>query len=248
MVLATLANTGPVNALLTPLHRWSTSKKRVAEAVEAEERERRQRALLEEQEEEQRRSSSSPNGLIELLRDTVTLPRPIRDTYDALLSVAALPERLAQTGKQTAENLAAAAEAAGAVPGRVRETVGRGQETVKTAQEVLVAAPARVQGVVTATQELPGRVERALEEGAEAVEAAVDAGRKASEVIETLPDRWVGGYGVHPRFVWDRCERAAIHYGTCALVVKLDRSNVCRKVLCPLRVLRWQRDGKRRRN
>lgn len=187
VVLATLVNTGPANALLTPLHKWSTSRKRVAQAVEAEaERQERQRTLREEQEE---RGRNSPNGLVEFVRATVALPRPVKNTYDALRAVAAMPGQLVQTGKHTAENLAAAAETVGAMPGRVRETLARGQETVKTAQEMLAGAPGRVQEVVTATQELPGRVERALEEGAEAVETAVDAGRKASEAVETLPDR-----------------------------------------------------------
>lgn len=199
VVVATLANTGPANALLMPLHKWSSSRKRVAEAVEAAaaageprsantaaERERRkqQRVLFEQQEE------IRVNPWIELLRDTFPLPQPVKNTYNALVSVAAVPGQLVQTGKQTAETLAVAAETAGAMPDRVRETVARGQATVKTAQEVLVGAPDRVQEVVTATREFPGRVERAVEEGTEAVEAAVEAGRKAAEAVETLPTRW----------------------------------------------------------
>lgn len=198
VVVATLVNTGPANALLTPLHKWSSSRKRVAEAVEAAaaaageprpvtaaERERRkqQRALFEGQE------KIRTNPWLELLRDTVSVPEPVKNTYNALVSVAAVPGQLAQTGKQTAETLAVAAETVGAMPDRVRETVAQGQATVKTAQEVLAGAPDRLQEVVTATRELPGRVERAVEEGTEAVEAAVEVGRKAAEAVETLPSR-----------------------------------------------------------
>lgn len=198
VVVATLANTGPANALLTPLHKWSRSRKRVAEAVEAAataggrssataaERERREqpRALFKEQEEE-----TGINPWLELLGDTVPVPQPVKNTYATLVSIAAVPGQLVQTGKQTAETLAVAAETAAAMPDRVLDTVARGQATLKTAQEVLTGAPDRVQEVVTATREFPGRVELAVDEGTEAVEAAVEAGRKAAEAVETLPSR-----------------------------------------------------------
>lgn len=197
VVVRTLVNTGPANALLTPLQKWSRSRKRVAEAVKAAsaageprpataaERERRkqQRSLFEAQEE------IRTNPWLELLRDTVPLPQPVKNTYTALVSVAAVPGQLVRTGQQTAETLKVAAETAAAIPERVSETVGRTQATVKTAQEALAGAPDRVQDVVTATREFPGRVERAVEEGTEAVEAVVEAGRKAAEVVETLPSR-----------------------------------------------------------
>lgn len=193
VVVRTLVNTGPANALLTPLHKWSRSRKRVAEAVKAAgtlpmtaaERERRkqQRALFEQQEE------IHTNPWLELLRDTVPVPQSVKNTYNALASVAAVPGQLVETGKQTAESLKVAAETAAAIPDRVSETVARTQATVKTAQEVLVGAPDRVQGVVTTTRELPGRVERAVGEGVGAAEAAMEAGRKAAEAVETLPSR-----------------------------------------------------------
>ena len=194
VVVRTLVNTGPANALLSPLHKWSNSKKRVAEAVKAvgepravtaAERERRkqQRALFEKQEE------IRTNPLLGLLRDSVPVPQPVKSTYNALVSVAEVPGQLVQTGKQTAETLKVAAETAATIPDRVSETVARTQATVKTAQEVLAEAPGRVQDVVTTTRELPGRVERAVEEGVEAAEAAMEAGRKAAEAIETLPSR-----------------------------------------------------------
>lgn len=209
VVVATLVNTATANTLLTPLHKWVTSRQRVAQAVEeaaagnqrrsppatAAERERQlqQRTLFEEQ---QRQEEQQLNPWIELLRDTVPLPQPVKNVYNALVYVTTVPERLTESGKQTAESLATAAEMVAAAPDRVRETVTQTQETVKTAQEVLAAAPGRVQEVVTATQELPRRVERAVEEGAEAVEAAVEeskrlaqAGRQMSEAAETLPSR-----------------------------------------------------------
>lgn len=200
VVVATLVNTGPANTFLTPLHNWSRSRKRVAEAVEAaataapsearsataaeRERRRQQRALFEEQEEVR-----TNNPWLGLLRDTFPLPQPVKNTYSALVSVAAVPGQLLQTGKQTAEALTVAAETAGAMPDRVRETVARGQATARTAQEVLAEAPGRVQEVVTATREFPGKMGRVVEEGTEAVEAAVEAGRKAADAVETLPSR-----------------------------------------------------------
>lgn len=216
VVVATLANTATANTLLTPLHKWVVSRQRVAQAVEeaaagnqsrsppatAADRERQlqQRALFEEQ---QRQEEQQLNPWIELLRDTVPLPQPVKNVYNALVYVTTVPERLTESGKQTAESLSAAAESlsaaaeiVAAAPDRVRKTVTQTQETVKTAQEVLAAAPDRVQEVVTATQELPRRVERAVEEGTEAVEAALEeskrlaqAGRQMSEAAETLPSR-----------------------------------------------------------
>lgn len=193
VVVATLINTGPANALLTPLHKWSSSRKRVAEAVEAaaaagaegarREKKKQQRALVEEQ------AETRINPWLELLRDAVPLPQPVKITYNALVSVAEVPGQLVQTGRQTAETVAGAVETAVAIPERVSETVARTQATVARTQEVLEAAPDRVQEVVTATRELPGRVERAVEGGTEAVEAAVEAGRRAAETVETLPSR-----------------------------------------------------------
>ena len=189
VVVRTLVNTGPAHALLMPLHKWSNSRKRVAEAVKraaaadgslpstVAERRKQQRAPFEQQED------VGPNPWLELLRDTaVSLPQPVKDTYNSLVSIAAVPAQLVQTGKQTVET-------AVAIPDRVSETLARTRATVESAQEVLAEAPGRVQDVVTATRELPGRVERAVEEGTEAVEAVVETGRKAAEAVETLPSR-----------------------------------------------------------
>lgn len=207
VVVATLVNTAPANTLLTPLHKWVTSRQRVAQAVKdaaagkqqsstpatAAERERQQqqRALFEEQQQQEQ-----VNPWIALVQDTVPLPQPVKNVYNALVYVTTVPGRLAKSGKQAAESLSAAAEMVATVPDRVRETVTQTQETVRTAEEVLAGAPDRVQEVVTATQELPGRVERAVEEGSEVVEAVleeskrlVQAGRQVSEAAETLPSR-----------------------------------------------------------
>lgn len=203
VVVATLANTGAATALLAPLHKWSSSRKRVAEAVEAEvaaekqrqqQQQQQQRALLEQQREQLRRDGP----WAALLRDTVRMPRPIENAYSALASVPALPGKLAESGKQAAESLSVAGEAltsvgegVAATPDRARRAIAQARETARAAQEVAKAAPSRVEELVAATQELPGQVERALGEGAETITALGEAGRKASEVVETLPTRWV---------------------------------------------------------
>ncbi|CAN0179278.1 unnamed protein product, partial [Ectocarpus sp. 13 AM-2016] len=65
VVVATIASTGAANALLTPLHRWSSSRKRVAEAVEAAAavkrlRQQQQRALFEQQQQEDGTITTNP--------------------------------------------------------------------------------------------------------------------------------------------------------------------------------------------
>ncbi|CAN0127249.1 unnamed protein product, partial [Hapterophycus canaliculatus] len=193
VVLATLANTGAATALLAPLHQWSSSRKRVAEAVEAAAAAKKQR---QQQQQKRRGGRDDPTPWAALLRGTFPLPSPVENAYGALTSVATLPGQLAESGERAAEKLSDAAEAVASVgetvaatPDRARRAIAQARETAKAAREVAAAAPARVEELVAATQELPGRVERALEEGAETITALGEAGRKASEVVETLPSR-----------------------------------------------------------
>lgn len=193
VVVATIASTGVANALLTPLHKWSSSRKRVAEAVEAaavakRRRQQRERGLFDQQQED---DAATGNPWVALLR--ATLPQPIKTTYSA---VAAVPGQLTKSSEQAAESLSAAkdslaavAEAVAAAPDRARGAVTQARETVRTAKEVITEAPARVEEVVTVTQELPGRLRHAVGEGAEVVTALGEAGRKAAEAAETLPSR-----------------------------------------------------------
>ncbi|CBJ28402.1 hypothetical protein Esi_0104_0073 [Ectocarpus siliculosus] len=198
VVVATIASTGAANALLTPLHRWSSSRKRVAEAVEAaaaakRRRQQQQRALFEQQQQEED-GTTTTNPWVALLR--AALPQPVKKTYR---TVAAVPGQLAKSGEQAAaslsaakDNLAAAAEVVAAAPGRARGAATQALETTRAAREAITEAPGRVEELVKATQELPGRLRQAVGEGAEAVAALEEAGRKAAEAAETLPSRLPG--------------------------------------------------------
>lgn len=205
VVGATLANTAAATALLLPLHEWSLSRKRVAEAVEASEaaENKRQRTRFEQEQQKEQlqqegRTRNDPNPWGVLLRDTFPLPRPIENTYRALASVAAVPGKLAKGSKRAAENLLAAGErltlvgeTVATMPDRAQKAIAQARGTARAAQDVAASAPARVEELVAATQELPGQVERALGEGVETITALGEAGRKAAEVAEALPRRWV---------------------------------------------------------
>ncbi|CAM9258317.1 unnamed protein product [Ectocarpus sp. 8 AP-2014] len=198
VVVATIASTGAANALLTPLHRWSSSRKRVAEAVEAaaaakRRRQQQQRALFEQQQQEED-GTTTTNPWVALLR--TALPQPVKKTYS---TVAAVPGQLAKSGEQAAaslsaakDNLAAAAEVVAAAPDRARGAATQALATTRTAREAITEAPGRVEELVKATQELPGRLRQAVGEGAEAVAALEETGRKAAEAAETLPSRLPG--------------------------------------------------------
>ncbi|CAM9241720.1 unnamed protein product, partial [Ectocarpus sp. 13 AM-2016] len=150
VVVATIASTGAANALLTPLYRWSSSRKRVAEAVEAaaaakRREQQQQRALFEQQQQEDGNITTSP--WVAHLR--AALPQPVKETYS---TVAAVPGQLAKSGEEAAEslsaakeNLAAVAEAVATAPDRARGAATQALETARTAREVIMEAPGRVE-------------------------------------------------------------------------------------------------------
>lgn len=225
VVVATIVSTGAANALLTPLHRWSSSRKRVAEAVEAaaaakRRRQQQQRALFDQQQ-QQEDGTTTTNPWVELLR--AALPQPVKKTYS---TVAAVPGQLAKSSEQAAaslsaarENLASVAEAVAAAPDRARGAATQALEMVKTARQAITEAPGRVEEMMAATQELPGRLRQAVGEGAEAVTALEENGRKAAEAAETLPSRC------------DNCRTIAMHSTVLFYVVLFRRSREGRLLL-----------------
>lgn len=186
-----LVDTDAAHALLTPLHGWLTSKRRVAEAIQAE-----QLAADTEKAEQQRQLSDE--AWKSFLQEKT--PRPISDTYNALAAVAAAPAKLAESVGQTAEDIAAA-------PAKVKElaeeAVAAGEATV----QALASLPRRAQEAAEAAEGLSERAGRAFEDGvglyerwrarAEALPSEsrrlVDAGKvklaEASEAAEVLPSR-----------------------------------------------------------
>lgn len=191
-VVQTVANTNAAHALLTPLHKWSTSRRRVAEAVEAENRS----AATEKAKEQRQRSNDARISLLQQ-----ALPQPLADTYNALVSAAAVPGKLAESVGQTAEQLAAA-------PGKMKklaeDVAAAGEATV----ESVASVPDQAREAVRAVRELPAWAEQALADGAKTyeswrvaaealpeeskrlVDAAALALAKASEAVESLPSRF----------------------------------------------------------
>lgn len=197
-MVKTLAQTDTAHAILRPLHNWSASRRRVAGAVKEEE---------EENEKEERSASAEKairrhgrRSLRELLLQIS--PQPVvSDTYNALVSAAAAPGKLAESVGQRARELAAAprkarrlAEDVAAAGGATLETVaslpGRARDALRTAGELTSRAEqALADGAETceswraAAETLPGESKRLLVAGK--VELA-----KATRAVETLPSRF----------------------------------------------------------
>ena len=188
-----LVDTDAAHALLTPLHGWLASKRRVAEAIKAEQ-------LSADAEKAEQQRQLSEEAWKSLLQEKT--PRPISDTYNALAAVAAAPAKLVESVGQTAEDIAA-------TPAKVKKVAEEAVVAGKATAEVLASLPRRAQEAAEAAEGLSERAGRAFADGvgvyerwrarAEALPSEsrrlVDAGKvkltEASEAAEVLPSRSV---------------------------------------------------------
>lgn len=216
-VLDTLANTDAAYALLQPLHDWSTSRSRVAAAVELE------KCTTASAEATLKRQQSATAWRSLLLPQV--LAQPFSDTYNAVLSTVAAPARLAASVEKTAEDISTAPEK---IKCLAEDAAAAGTKTVET----LASVPRRAREAAEAGAELRVRAEKAFEDGKETYESwrvaaesfpeesqrAVDVGvlnlAKAAEVMEALPTRYTGMYRV------DRCVQSGLKFSSS--VVRID--------------------------
>lgn len=164
VAIGALTNSDAAHALLLPVHDWSISQKRVADAVEAEKKSAHAAA--------ERKSGAGRQSEHATLQ-SVLLMQPTR-VYNAIISATTLPG-------QVAENVGKAVERLSAMPEKVRrlvdDVVDAGEATAKS----VALAPQRTKDALRAAQELPGRTEKALADGAEAFEASRAAVEQALE-------------------------------------------------------------------
>lgn len=172
LVAETLVNTDAAYSVLTPLHKWMMSKRRVAAAVEEEQREAQRAAVA-----DKRKRATA--GWQERLK-TVQPERPqaLTNLYNALSEAAEAPGKLAESVESAAEKIVAA-------PRKVKQFA----EEIASAPEKVKHFAEDVTTMAATVVELPQRAARALAKGVEAYESLRTVASVLPEESRRLADK-----------------------------------------------------------
>lgn len=187
IVAETLVNTEAAYSVLTPLHKWTLSKRRVAAAVQEQERARTaDKAKL--------AAAAARSKFLEqipmppLARALAAPKQALNDACAALKVTAEVPGKLVANVGQTARDIAEAPARAKKFAEGVAETTSNVVETVASVPETAADLGRKTERALEAGAEAYNSLQALPEESRKLVEGAAVELTKASKALEELPN------------------------------------------------------------